>query len=176
MVSRQMTEPITPVLMEADPLWSVWRRLVQEFRTRRLFMHLSTSRSGMGFYGADVVSTLRETPMAKGGLAVLADVSDDLLLRLGDLAALNARRNEALWKLSVLFYVSVPMTLFLTGLEGAPDVAKDMLANSWGVLAVCAVLMTIWLLYYFGNQWRARQIEAVIELARIERGLPKFAP
>ncbi len=161
---------------DPDPLWPVWRRLVQEFRTRRLFFHLSTSKSGMGLYGADVISTLRETPMAEGGLAVLADVSDELLLQLGDLAALNAKRNESMWKLSVLLYVSVPMTLFLTGLEGAPDIVKSVLAQSWGVLATFAVFMTIWLLYYFGNQWRARQIEAVIELARIERALPKFAP
>jgi hypothetical protein len=167
-----VSEPV----IEPDPLWPVWRTLVREFRTRRLFRHLSVSRSGMGLYGADVISTLRETPMARGGLAVLADVSDELLLRLGDLAALNARRNESLWKLAVLFYVSVPMTLFLTGLEGAPEVAKQMLARSFGVLAVCGGLMTLWLLYYFGNQWRARQIEAVIELARIERGLQRFAP
>lgn len=167
---------MSETVIEEDPLWPVWRRLVQEFGTRRLFLHLSTSKSGMGFYGADVISTLRATPMAEAGLAVLADVSDDLLLRLGDLAVLNAKRNESMWRLAALFYVSVPLTLVLTGLEGAPEIVKDMLARSWGVFAVCGGLITLWLLYYFGNQWRARQIEAVIELARIERGLPKFAP
>lgn len=156
---------------ETDPLWPVWKRLVGEFRTRRLFKHLSMSRSGMGFYGADVISTLRATPMAQGGLAVLADVPDDLLLRLGDLAVLNAKRNESMWRLAALFYVSVPLTLVLTGLEGAPEIVKDILAQSWGVILVGGGLITLWLLYYFGNQWRARQIEAVVELARIERGI-----
>ena len=159
--------------MDADPLWPVWRRLVQEFGTRRLFTHLSTSKSGMGFYGADVISTLRATPMAQAGLAVLADVSDDLLLRLGDLATLNAKRNESMWRLAALFYVSVPLTLVLTGLEGAPEIVKEMLAQSWLIFMICGGMITLWLLYYFGNQWRARQIEAVIELARIERGLAK---
>lgn len=158
---------------DTDPLWPIWRRLTAEFLTGRLFWHLSTSLSGMGIYGADVVSTLRRTPMAQGGMAVLADVPDDLLLRLGDLATLNTKRNESLWRLAALFYVSVPVTLLLAGLENAPEIVKQVLAKSWGVLSVAAVLMTIWLLFYFTNQWRARQIEAVVELARIERGLPR---
>ena len=160
---------VTPV--ETDPLWTTWRTLVAEFGIGRLYRHLSNSLSGMGIYGADVVSTLRKTPMAQGGMTVLAEVSDDLLLRLGELAALNAKRNEALWRMAALFYVSVPVTLLLAGLEGAPDIVKTVLSSSWVIVVGGAVMMTLWLLYYFTTQWRARQIEAVIELARIERGL-----
>lgn len=155
--------------LTADPLWPTWRALVREFRFSRLLRQLATSRSGYGFYGVDVISTLRETPMAEGGLAILTTASDGLLDRLAALAAVNARRNEALWRMAALFYVTVPATLFLAGLEGAPDIVALVLAEAVVPLILTVVSLTAWLLYYFASQWRARQIEAVIELARIER-------
>ena len=128
------------------------------------------SPSGWGFFGADVVSTLRRTPMAKAGLAQLEPLSDALLTRLTDLAAVNARRCEALWRMSALFYITVPVTLILAGLQGAPDVLREFVgALGWfGYVIVAGV--TLQMLHYFAALWRARQIEAVIDLARIERG------
>ncbi|MFJ6023839.1 hypothetical protein ACIQC9_04475 [Brevundimonas sp. NPDC092305] len=152
-----------------DPLWPTWRALVKAFGFGRLFMHLSTSLSGAGFYGADVVSTLRATRMAKAGLEILEPVSDTLLQRLLDLAEINARRNEAMWRMAALFYVTVPVTLILAGLERTPRLLELAFAEIGWILAFLAVGLTLQLLYYFANQWRARQIEAVIGLARIER-------
>ena len=156
-----------------DPLWAVWRDVVAEFGLRRMIWSLMRSRTGWGLYGVDVVSTLRTMPMTVDAMALLADLPPKELLRLGELAAVNARRNEAMWRMGALFYVTIPVTLTLAGLENAPDIFKLMLAKNALMVAIGVVLMTLWLLVYFANQWRARQIEAIIDLARIERGIPR---
>ncbi len=160
--------PSNPVPAD-DRLWPTWKALVAEFRFSRLFRYLVTSPHGFGLYGADVVTNLRRTPMARGAMTVLADVPPDLVDRLQDLASLNARRNEAMWRMSALFYATIPFTLLLAGMEGAPDILQLMLQQSWMLLLFLVGAMTLWLLAYFANNWRARQIEAVVELARIER-------
>ncbi len=163
-----MTKP-APEPEADDPLWTLWRALVREFRFSRLLGLVAFSRSGWGLYGVDVVSTLSGSAMARGARAVLAEAPDGLLERLIALAAVNARRNEAMWRMAALFYVTAPVTLFLAGLEGAPDFVRGFFAERGPFLAVLVGLMTVWLLYYFANQWRARQMEAVLELVRIER-------
>lgn len=155
-----------------EPLWAMWRALVSEFRFSRLVGVLVTSGSGYGFYGVDVVSSLNRSPMARRARAVVADVPDEVLDQLIAVAAVNARRNEAMWRMGALFYVTVPVTLFLAGLEGAPDYMREFIRDTAALLVIQVVALTIWLLYYFANQWRARQIEAVLELIRIERGRP----
>ncbi len=107
--------------------------------------------------------------MAKAGLPLLERHSDDLLGRLADLAAVNARRCEAMWRMSALFYITVPVTLFLAGLQGAPDVLREYIALFGWLGLVILVGVLFQMLHYFAALWRARQIEAVIELARIER-------
>jgi len=72
--------------------------------------------------------------------------------------------------MAALFYVTVPVTILLAGLEGAPEIVADFLQAGRSILIGAGAAMTVWLLLYFSNQWRARQIEAVVELARIERG------
>ena len=109
--------------------------------------------------------------MALAGLAILERQSDAVLSRLSDLAAVNARRCEALWRMSALFYITVPVTLFLAGLQGAPEFLRLYLATLGWVGAVLAVGVIFQMLHYFAALWRARQIEAVIDLARIERGV-----
>lgn len=154
-----------------DPLWPLWRALAAEFRAGRVLRHVFTSRAGWGFYGLDIVSTFRASPMARRSLAMMVEVPDDLLRRLLAVASLNARRNEAMWRMAAMFYVTVPVTLVLAGLQGAPEFVRSIISDTGPGLGLAVAAMTIWLLYYFFSLWRARQVEAVVELARIERGL-----
>ena len=154
-----------------DALWALWRDVVGEFGLRRTVWSLIRSKTGWGIYGVDMASTLRATPMAKGAIARMSDVSPREMERLAGLAGVNARRGEAMWRLAVLFYVTVPVGIFLAGLEGVPEVVKTVVASQALMLGVFVVLMTLWLVVYFANYWRAKQVEAVIDLARIERGL-----
>lgn len=165
-----MTSP--PRAVDADdPLWPLWRAVAAEFRAGRVLRHVFTSRAGWGFYGLDIVSAFRTSPMTRRSLALMVEVPDKLLNRLAALASLNARRNEAMWRMAAMFYVTVPVTLILAGLQGAPEFVRTILSDSGPALGLAAAAMTIWLLYYFFSLWRARQVEAVVELARIERGL-----
>jgi len=167
--SASATPPPAPI--DQDALWSAWRALADKFTLVRMLTHISFSRAAWGVYGVDVITRLRTTPAAASALRQLADTPEEVLKKLAGLAAVNARRNEAMWRMAALFYVTVPLTLLLAGLEGAPDVVKDFLKDSAPILVGGGVAMTFWLLVYFANQWRARQVEAVVELARIERGL-----
>ena len=128
-----------------------------------------SSPSGWGYYSVDVISTLRALPMAKRALAMLRDTPDLQLERLARLAELNARRNEAHWRMVALFYITVPGSLFLAALQGAPQYTRGMISDMglWATGLILGVMVQM--LYYFSSNWRARQIEAVIDLVRIDR-------
>ncbi|WP_428149256.1 hypothetical protein [Brevundimonas sp.] len=153
-----------------DALWALWRDVVAEFGLRRMAWSLMRSKTGWGIYGADMASTLRATPMAEGAITRMSDVPPREMERLAGLAGINARRGEAMWRLAVLMYVTVPVGVFLAGLEGVPEVIKTVVAGQALMFGVFVILLTLWLLVYFANYWRAKQIEAVIDLARLERG------
>lgn len=164
-----------------DPLgttsvWPIWRALVREFRLWGLLVRTMVSPSGWGFYSVDVISTLRELPGVKRALTLLRDVPESQLEPLARLAELNARRNEAHWRMAALFYITVPGSLFLAGLQGAPEYTRELVSSLgwWATPMILGVMMQM--LYYFATQWRARQVEAVIELARIERLAPRPDP
>ena len=163
-------------LAEPDALWALWRDVVGEFGLRRMAWSLLRSPTGWGIYGVDMASTLRATPMARGAINRLSDVSSREMERLAGLAGINARRGEAMWRLAVLMYVTVPVGIFLAGLEGVPEVIKTVVAGQALMLGIFVVLLTVWLLVYFANYWRAKQVEAVIDLARIERGIEGDRP
>lgn len=155
--------------LERDALWPIWRALVREFGLWRMLYRLSRSYSGWGIYGVDVISTLRDLPSAQRGLALLRDLPEPQLERLARLAELNARRNEAHWRMAALFYITVPGSIFVAGLQGAPEYTRDLVSQlgPWTTLVIVGVVLQM--VYYFATQWRARQVEAVIELARLER-------
>jgi hypothetical protein len=170
----EIAGPEDPLAPEA--VWPLWRGLVREFRFHRLLWRLVRSPSGLGYYGVDVISTLRTMPSAKRALARLEGAPDLQLERLARIADLNARRNEAHWRLAALFYITVPGSLFLAGLQGAPEYTRSMIADMgpWATGVILAVMLQM--LYYFATQWRARQVEAIIELVRIDRLSPPSAP
>ena len=160
----------------ADAVWPLWRALAKTFRFRSLLWRLIRSPSGWGYYGVDVVSTLRTMPSGRRALAMLREAPDLQLERLARLAELNARRNEAHWRMAALFYITVPGSLFLAGLQGAPEATREMVRDLGPYVTVAILGVMLQMLYYFATQWRARQVEAVVELARIERMAPPAPP
>lgn len=156
-------------------LWATWDSLARIFTFKRMVSHLSRSKSGWGFYTVDVISTLKAMPMTVEGQRVLQDHSDIELLRLKALADLNARRNESIWKMAALVYVSVPLSLFLAGLQMSQAYMKEVLRLGGVGFVIFFFIMLASLTVYYSNNWRARQIEALIELTLIERGNLSFA-
>ncbi|MHC3126346.1 hypothetical protein OB03_03120 [Brevundimonas sp. GN22] len=161
----------------ADPnaqLWETWSALARIFTFKRMVGHLTRSKSGWGIYSVDVVSTLKAMPMAVEGQQILAGHSDSELLRLKALADLNARRNDSIWKMAALIYVSGPLSLFLAGLQLSPAYVKEVLKLGSIGFVLFFFTMLASLAVYYSNNWRARQIESLIELTLIERGNLSF--
>lgn len=162
-------------VLDRDALWATWRRLTEEFRFSRLFRHLIASRSGWGLYDVDVVSTLSATPMAQGARPILAPLSTVELTSLAAIARINAARNDSLWKMAALFYVSGPVTTVLAAFQIAPNFTRKVLEiGSVGFIPVILSLI-LSLLFYYSINWRAGQVTALIELELIERGQPVVA-
>ena len=159
-----------PVADTNAEMWAVWRALVKAFSLKALMRRLSYSKSGWGFYSADVISGFRNMPMADAGRRILASQSEAQLRRLKALATLNAGRNDALWKMAALFYVSVPLSMFVAGFQVFPKTVRALINQGGMVLVVAFVLAWVMLLHYFAANWRARQIETLIELELVERG------
>ena len=150
-------------------LWDVWRRLVAEFRLGRLVRHLARSKSGWGLYEVDVVSTLKSTPMAAAARPILAELDDSQLACLLALARINAERNDSLWKMAALFYVSGPVTAVLAGFQMAPEFTRLVLTQGGLGFVVILLCLMISLLHYYTINWRAGQVAALIELDQLER-------
>ena len=123
-----------------------------------------------GIYGVDCVSGLRDSAMAKAAEAVISQASDEELDTLIEIAQVNAARNDSMWRMAVVFYVSVPGALIFASLDIAPDVISEMIRDTLFYLMIAFALFTGQMLFYFGTFWRARQIVAVLELLRIDRG------
>jgi len=165
------TQPeAVPVADANAEMWAVWRALVKVFSLRALMRRLSYSKSGWGFYSVDVISGFRNMPMADAGRRILASHSEAQLRRLKALATLNASRNDALWKMAALFYVSVPLSMFVAGFQVFPKAVRALINQGGMVLVVAFLIAWLMLLHYFAANWRARQIETLIELELLERG------
>ncbi|WP_242915048.1 hypothetical protein [Brevundimonas pishanensis] len=175
-MSAQPVSPFEKAVIDPNAqLWETWRALAQIFTFRRMVSHLTRSKSGWGIYTVDVVSTLKHMPMAIEGQQILASHSDGELLRLKALADLNARRNDSIWKMAALIYVSAPLSLFLAGLQISPAYVKEVLRLGGVGFVIFFFTMLASLTVYYSNNWRARQIEALIEPILIERGNLSFA-
>lgn len=156
----------------SDPLWPLWRQVAGQFTLVRMLTSGLGSRAGWGLHTVDFVSSLRRTPMARGAFALLDGVPAAELARLAELAEVNSRRNEALWRVIVVLYVTVPVTGLLVGLQAAPELVLRVIAEGSTLLWAVFLSMGLSMIYYLATLWRARQITAVLELVRLERSAP----
>lgn len=155
--------------LDRDGLWDVWRRLTEEFRFARLVRHLLRSKSGWGLYGVDVISTLKSTPMGISTGTILAGLDTMQLTALLGIARINAARNEALWKMAALFYVSGPVTAILASFQIAPEFTRMVMLGGGFGFSLIIIGLSGSLLGYYTINWRAGQLAALIELELVER-------
>lgn len=157
-------------VIDREALWATWERLVAEFKFSRLFRHLLGSKSGWGLYDVDVVSTLNATPMAKATKPILSGLGNAELAALLAIARINTVRNESLWKMAALFYVSAPVSTALAAFQIAPNFSRKVMATGGLGFVIVFLCLTISLIFYYSINWRAGQVATLIELELIERG------
>jgi hypothetical protein len=153
------------------PVWPIWLAYKRLFRTASLPISGWTTPGSWGWLGNDIVSGLRRNPSTQKAFRLLEDVPPELFNALSALATLNQRRQEQGFQMLAVFYVTVPVTLFVSAGEIAPEAtlafARDQTSTLFGL-----VLVTIGVtLVYLGSLWRARQMVQVLDLIRLERGV-----
>lgn len=150
-------------------LWSLWRGVLTSFGPWRIVRMAVTSPAIIGVYSVDFASSLRRTPMGVEVFSLLSDVTDSRLVELTALADLNVQRNVAMWRLAVIFYVSVPVTLGLAAIQAVPGAVRYVMHVAATPFWIAITGLVLFMLYAFLTQWRAQQVRAVLELVRIER-------
>lgn len=157
------------------PVWPLWRRYKRLFATWTLPFSVLTTPGAWGWLGNDVVSGLRRNRSTREAFVLLDGISSERFNALSALAALNQRRQEMGFQMLVAFYVTVPITLIAAAGEIDPrtliDFVGRMGSRAW-FLAIASIVTT---LIYLLALWRARQMVHVLDLYRLEHGVPPTA-
>lgn len=153
-----------------DGPWALWRRLRTFFPTWSLLSSSFVTPGAWGYLGNDFISGFRRNRSTRQTFELLEGVSDVDFDALSALANLNARRQEQMLRAVVIGYLTVPLSIvaILAEVAGGSLLAfareHTELAIQIGVTAALGPLM------FFMSHWRSRQIVAVLDLVRIERG------
>lgn len=153
------------------PVWPLWLAYKRLFPTLGMLLSGATTPGSWGWFGNDVVSGLRRNPSTSKAFALVHDAPPDLFNALSALATLNQRRQELGFQMLAVFYVTVPVTLFVSAGEIAPEAtlvfARNQADTLFGIVAALIATMLI----YLASLWRARQMVQVLDLIRLERGV-----
>ena len=152
-------------------MWPLWRSYKRLFSTWTIVLSTFATPGAWGWFGNDVVGPFRRNPSTNKAFALLSDTPPEVFNALSALAALNQRRQELGFQMLVLFYVTVPVTLFVSAGEIFPDEFRRYLAVQGEVTLQLVGGLVLVTLIYLAALWRARQMVHVMDLIRIERGL-----
>lgn len=154
-----------------EAIWPIWRRYKRLFRTWTMQIDMWLTPGSWGWFGNDVVSAFRKNPSTKRAFALLGDVSPEVFNAISALATLNQRRQELGFQMLALFYVTVPLTLFVSAGEIFPEAFRDFMTKEGDTTIRLLGFLIGFTLLYLASLWRARQMVHVLDLIRIERGL-----
>lgn len=160
--------PARPLNHAVWPLWMAYKRL---FRTMTLPVSVWATPGAWGWFGNDVVSGLRRNPSTARAFALLDSASPELFNTLSALATLNQRRQELGFQMLAIFYVTVPVTAFVSAGEIAPEALIAFVRDRQESLITFVSLLVLTTLVYLASLWRARQMVQVLDLIRLERGV-----
>ncbi|GAA0636323.1 hypothetical protein [Brevundimonas lenta] len=153
------------------PVWDLWWGLKKEFSILGAPASWLTTPGSWGYFGNDFVSGLRRNRSTLRSFALL-DAAPDQFEGTTALAALNAARHQQMFQLVALGYISIPVTIVLGLAEVMPDSLIATFRDHHELVLNLVAMLTIGAAIYMIGLWRARQLVAVLELWRLERGLP----
>lgn len=156
---------VAPVLAE---VWPTWRTLVRQFSLVRFVLEFLVSPGSWRAFGVDLLSGLRANRSTSQAASHLRALSLKQVAAIVQLAELNVRRQEQMFRLLVVIYVSVPFSLAALLFQAAPDDARQLFANSANVITRMIALAVVAVVFYLACAWRARQLLTAVTLASIE--------
>lgn len=158
------------------PAWDLWRRLHRLFPAWNVWIDAFTTPGAWGLWGVDLVSGLRRNPSTRTAFALMKDVSPELFDAVVSLAAVNGRRHDLLFRTVLVTYITVPLAVITTTAQITPTGVESWLTQHWRFAVQAFGACTFGVLVYFWSQWRSKQLMAVLDLIRVERGpLPNTA-
>lgn len=155
----------------AERVWALWRTLKGYFPAWSLLPSSFYTPGAWTMWGIDLLSGFRRNRNTRQSFNLLKDAPVAEFEGVVALAALNQRRQGAIFQATAVAYVTVPLTLLATGAEIAPEQVEQLIRDNLTVAIQMFAGTTVGVLYYFSGWWRARQMMAVLDLIRIERGM-----
>ena len=123
-----------------------------------------------GYLGNDFISGFRRNRSTNQAFALLDGVPDAQFDALSALANLNARRQDQMLRAVIVAYLTVPLSGVAIFAEVAGGSLLTFIREHPEFAIQIAITATAAPLGYFMSHWRSRQIVAVLDLIRIERG------
>lgn len=158
----------------AAEVWDRWNRLKAHFPVWSLFPSSFVTPGAWGYVGVDFVTGFRANRNTHQAFEIMADADEALFDGVSALANLNARRQEQMLRAVIIAYLTIPVSILALTAEVAGDSLLTYAKTHLAVVIPLAVGLTMGSLSYFMSHWRSRQIVAVLDLIRIERGQSPF--
>lgn len=151
-------------------LWPTWRRLTRLFPGWSFLFSGLTTPGAWTSVGNDLLSGFRRNGSTGKAFALTGTLSGSELALLADMAALNLRRQEAILRIVVVSYATVPLTIITITAQLTSAGLLDFVRDNFTAVAQFMGVLLMGVLIYAVGTWRARQMVSVLELIRIERG------
>lgn len=158
----------------AAEAWRLWTRLKAHFPAWSLIPSSFYTPGAWGYLGVDFITGFRRNPSTLAAFDILAGADGATFDAVVALAALNARRQDQMFRAVVIAYLTVPVTLLALLAEVAGASIMPFVRAHADVIIPLIVASAGAPLSYGMSAWRARQMLGVLDLIRIERGQAPF--
>ena len=145
--------------------------LVRRFPAWGLPFDLFFNPSTWRFVGSDLLPSMRADPRVQRGLASLAGATDELIVALSDLAALNEKRTGDAFRTIAVAYVTLPIAMAALVSEAAPDFTRSFILDNAGRITPIIAALVLTPIVYFCGHCRAKQIAWTFALLRAQARL-----
>ncbi len=158
----------------AQEAWRLWTELQALFPAWSLIPSSFYTPGAWGYWGVDFISGFRRNPSTIAAFEILQGADDATYDAVAALAALNARRQEQMFRAVVIGYLTVPVSILALLAEFAGDSVMSFARAHADLIIPIVFGSAAAPLSYGMSHWRSRQILGVLDLIRIERGQSPF--
>ena len=158
----------------AGEAWRLWTALKAHFPAWSLLPSSFNTPGAWGYVGVDFITGFRRNSSTIAAFRILEGADDATFDAVSALAALNARRQDQMFRAVVIGYLTVPISILALFAELAGDSVLSFGRLHAGLIIPMIVGSAAAPLSYGMSHWRSRQILGVLDLIRIERGQSPF--
>lgn len=162
------------VIPGPNDAWRLWAQLKAQFPAWSLIPSSFYTPGAWGYVGVDFISGFRRNPSTITAFKILEGADDATFDAVSALAALNARRQDQMFRAVVIGYLTVPISVLALLAELAGGSVMSFAREHADLIIPLIAAAAGAPLSYAMSHWRSRQILGVLDLIRIERGQTPF--